>query len=75
MVANIDSLFFSSLYYNSYNYDLGAMQSHSDKNQPIATASRTTTDWPQYVKTTTQHNYMTKSTTGWRTAEPVDNDT
>ena len=36
----------SSLYYNPYNYVLGAMQSHNDENpgQPIATANRTTTD-------------------------------
>ena len=38
----------SILYYNSYNYVLGAMQSHNDENpgQPIATTNRTTTDWP-----------------------------
>ena len=43
-IANLDNGKFSSLYYNSHNYVLGAMQSHNDENQPIATASRTTTN-------------------------------
>ena len=64
-LANLDNDKFSSLYYNSHNYVLGAMQSHNDETNQLQ---------PLVVRPPTDHNISKRrhSTITWRRAQPDD---